>query len=267
MHKDVKEILYTSEQITEKCKELAERINEDYQGKDLMLIGLLKGSVPFLAELSKYITLDVVFDYMDVSNKANHICLSNETSNVGLKTSIPELKRAHLSSMFNNRSMTLQQEPEVSKTPLGVAGQKASNDVEQNTLNKRCSKVKNKLSDTCSSARMKNIEPLGNLNSNKRRIAFLKPSNSFINNNLPEVIRSNFVHTQTIASAGRLDSNNNAITGEQSGIVSKVKLAQLKIKKKLFDFTISIEHHFITITLVIIALFSNDLKILCLSLP
>lgn len=68
MHKDVKEILYTSEQITEKCKELAQRINEDYEGKELLLIGLLKGSVPFLAELSKYITLDVLFDYMDVSS-------------------------------------------------------------------------------------------------------------------------------------------------------------------------------------------------------
>ena len=68
MHKDVKEILYTQEQITEKCKELAKRISEDYQGKSLLLVGLLKGSVPFLAELSKYIELDVFFDYMDVSS-------------------------------------------------------------------------------------------------------------------------------------------------------------------------------------------------------
>ena len=68
MHKDVKEILYTSEQVTEKCKELAQRINKDYEGKEVLLIGLLKGSVPFLAELSKFIELDVTFDYMDVSS-------------------------------------------------------------------------------------------------------------------------------------------------------------------------------------------------------
>ena len=68
MHKDVERILFTQEQITEKSKEMGAIISKDYEGKDVMLIGLLKGSVPFLAELSKYITLDVVFDYMDVSS-------------------------------------------------------------------------------------------------------------------------------------------------------------------------------------------------------
>lgn len=68
MHKDCKEILFTHEQITQKCSELAQRINEDYEGKDVVLVGLLKGSVPFLAELSKYIELDITFDYMNVSS-------------------------------------------------------------------------------------------------------------------------------------------------------------------------------------------------------
>lgn len=68
MHKDVKEILYSHDEIVLKCKELGETITNDYQGKSLLLVGLLKGSVPFLAELSKYIDLDVEFDYMDVSS-------------------------------------------------------------------------------------------------------------------------------------------------------------------------------------------------------
>ena len=68
MHKDVKKILYTQEEITQKCKELGKQITHDYHGKDVVLIGLLKGSVPFLAELSKYIDLDITFDYMDVSS-------------------------------------------------------------------------------------------------------------------------------------------------------------------------------------------------------
>lgn len=68
MHKDVKEILYTQEEIVEKCKELAKQITNDYNDKEVILVGLLKGSVPFLAELSKYIGLDVTFDYMDVSS-------------------------------------------------------------------------------------------------------------------------------------------------------------------------------------------------------
>lgn len=68
MHKDVKEILYTQEEIVEKCKELAKQMTNDYNDKEVILVGLLKGSVPFLAELSKYIKLDVTFDYMDVSS-------------------------------------------------------------------------------------------------------------------------------------------------------------------------------------------------------
>lgn len=68
MHKDVKEILFTEEEIAAKCKELGEAISKDYSGKELILVGLLKGSVPFLAELSKYIELDVTFDYMNVSS-------------------------------------------------------------------------------------------------------------------------------------------------------------------------------------------------------
>jgi len=68
MHKDCKEILVTGEQITKRSEELGKLISEDYAGKELTLVGLLKGSVPFLAELSKYITIDVYFDYMDVSS-------------------------------------------------------------------------------------------------------------------------------------------------------------------------------------------------------
>lgn len=68
MHKNVKEILYTQEEITQRCKELAKQIMNDYHDKNLLLIGLLKGSVPFLAELSKFVNLDVTFDYMDVSS-------------------------------------------------------------------------------------------------------------------------------------------------------------------------------------------------------
>ncbi len=68
MHRNVKEILYTQEEITQKCKELAKQIMNDYHDKNLLMVGLLKGSVPFLAELSKFVNLDVTFDYMDVSS-------------------------------------------------------------------------------------------------------------------------------------------------------------------------------------------------------
>lgn len=68
MHKDVEKILFSEEEIVSVCKRLAKEIDKDYEGKTVTLIGLLKGSVPFMAELSKHLTCDVVFDYMNVSS-------------------------------------------------------------------------------------------------------------------------------------------------------------------------------------------------------
>ena len=68
MHKNIKEILITEEQISAKCEELGKIIDKDYEGKEVLLVGLLKGSVPFMAELSKHLNSDVTFDYMNVSS-------------------------------------------------------------------------------------------------------------------------------------------------------------------------------------------------------
>lgn len=68
MHKNIKEILISEEQIIEKCKELGKIIDKDYEGKEVLLVGLLKGSVPFMAELAKHLNIDVTFDYMNVSS-------------------------------------------------------------------------------------------------------------------------------------------------------------------------------------------------------
>ncbi len=69
MHQNIKEVFITAEQITEKCRELGKQITEEYTGKEApLLVALLKGSVPFLSELIKYIELDIEFDFMDVSS-------------------------------------------------------------------------------------------------------------------------------------------------------------------------------------------------------
>lgn len=72
MHKDVKEIFYSEQQITERCKELGAQITEDYKDKedDVIFIGILKGSLPFMADLIRRIDLDIVFDTMAVSSYA-----------------------------------------------------------------------------------------------------------------------------------------------------------------------------------------------------
>ena len=66
---DIK-ILIDEKQLEERIKELGRQIDEDYKGKEVVLIGLLKGSIMFMAELAKNITNDVQLDFMDVSSYA-----------------------------------------------------------------------------------------------------------------------------------------------------------------------------------------------------
>ena len=70
MNKALEEVLISAEQITERCKELGKEITNDYINHDQkpLLVTLLKGGVPFLAELMKYIELDIMYDFMDVSS-------------------------------------------------------------------------------------------------------------------------------------------------------------------------------------------------------
>lgn len=68
MHNDVKKILISQDQIIERTKELAEILNNEYKGERLVLVALLNGSVPFLAELMKHLKMDVEIDFMDISS-------------------------------------------------------------------------------------------------------------------------------------------------------------------------------------------------------
>lgn len=65
---DIKEVLYSEEEIRAKVKELGERITEDYEGKKLFLLGILKGCVPFMADIMRSIDLELEYDFMDVSS-------------------------------------------------------------------------------------------------------------------------------------------------------------------------------------------------------
>lgn len=68
MLNDVQEILVTEEELRKRNKELGGQISKDYEGKDLMLIGVLKGSVPFMADLMREITIPCTMDFMAVSS-------------------------------------------------------------------------------------------------------------------------------------------------------------------------------------------------------
>lgn len=68
MDQIIDRILIDSEQIQAKSKELGELISKDYKGKNVLLLGLLKGCIPFISDLMRYITIPIRVDFMDVSS-------------------------------------------------------------------------------------------------------------------------------------------------------------------------------------------------------
>ena len=68
MHKDVKEILFSEEQLKERVAQIAAQIDRDYAGKELMLVSVLRGSFIFMADLVRAITVPCKVDIMAVSS-------------------------------------------------------------------------------------------------------------------------------------------------------------------------------------------------------
>lgn len=62
------EVLISREKVEERIKELAKEIEKDYAGKNLVCVGLLKGSVMFMSDIIKSIDLDLRIDFMKVSS-------------------------------------------------------------------------------------------------------------------------------------------------------------------------------------------------------
>jgi len=65
---DLVKILFTEEQISQRVDELAAEIARDYEGKDLLLVGVLKGAVMVMADLSRALDRHVTMDWMAVSS-------------------------------------------------------------------------------------------------------------------------------------------------------------------------------------------------------
>ncbi|MDF2676054.1 MAG: hpt [Bacillota bacterium] len=68
MKNDIKEILISEEVLQDKVKELGNIITEDYKGKDLLLVCVLKGAVIFVSDLMKRIDLPLEIDFMAISS-------------------------------------------------------------------------------------------------------------------------------------------------------------------------------------------------------
>lgn len=62
------EVLLTAEQIQRRVAELGEEITRDYKGKDLVMVGVLKGACLFLADLCRHVKLPLTLDFLGVSS-------------------------------------------------------------------------------------------------------------------------------------------------------------------------------------------------------
>lgn len=68
---DISRVLYSEEDIKQAVIKIAKQIENDYQGKNVLLVGLLKGAVPFLCDLARNIDLNLSIDFMTASSYYN----------------------------------------------------------------------------------------------------------------------------------------------------------------------------------------------------
>lgn len=86
MHQDIDHILVSEEDLQAKVAELGARISADYEGKDLLLVSILKGAVVFMADLMRAVSIPCGIDFMVVSSYGGA-----NTSSTGLVKIIKDL--------------------------------------------------------------------------------------------------------------------------------------------------------------------------------
>ncbi len=68
VHEDIEDVLISSERIQQRLQELAGQINVDYAGRDVLLVGVLKGAFILMADFARFLTIPVEFDFMAISS-------------------------------------------------------------------------------------------------------------------------------------------------------------------------------------------------------
>ena len=71
MENKIEKVLFTEEEIQKKVVEIAKNISEDYKGKKVLMLCILKGSVIFFSDLVRNLDIDCTFDFMVVSSYGN----------------------------------------------------------------------------------------------------------------------------------------------------------------------------------------------------
>ncbi len=65
-------VLINKSRIEKRIDEIAKEIEKDYEGKEILFVGILKGSVPFMWELAKRVKNNVLFDFIEISSYENN---------------------------------------------------------------------------------------------------------------------------------------------------------------------------------------------------
>ncbi|WP_018702546.1 hypoxanthine phosphoribosyltransferase [Anaeromusa acidaminophila] len=68
MLQDIERVLLSEEELQQRVRELGEEISKEYAGKEILMIGVLRGAVMFMADLARAIDVPVMIDFMAVSS-------------------------------------------------------------------------------------------------------------------------------------------------------------------------------------------------------
>jgi len=88
----IESICFSEEEIADIVKKLGKEITKDYDGKDPLVIGLLKGCIPFMSDLFKNIDTEITLGYMKVSSYKG----TESTGTIKIDGSIPDVKGRHV---------------------------------------------------------------------------------------------------------------------------------------------------------------------------
>src|SRR5437868_275328 len=87
VHPDIESVLVSSEQIADKIAQLAKQIDADYAGREVVLVGVLKGAVMVMADLARALSIPVSLEFMAVSS------YGSATSSSGVVRILKDLDR------------------------------------------------------------------------------------------------------------------------------------------------------------------------------
>ena len=71
MNKDISKVLVSEEQLRARVAEMGAQLSEDYDGKNVILVCILKGAVHFFSDLSRHMTCHMEMDFMSISSYGN----------------------------------------------------------------------------------------------------------------------------------------------------------------------------------------------------